>query len=86
MDNMADATAAAAAEAEISPKFYEKLRKRIVKNVSDVNANGLDCWEWCGPMKTGANYGTVHLRISTDRRNVNAHRASFIAYNSKSLL
>ena len=77
---------AVAAEAEIPPRFYTNLRKRIYKNVSDMNANGLGCWEWGGPKKTGANCGSVHLRLGMDRTTVNAPRASFIAFNEKFVL
>ena len=40
---------------EIPPKFYERLRRRILSNakVGDRFAYGMGCWMWHGKKKIG---------------------------------
>lgn len=71
---------------EIPDRFYDRLRERMLRKISDKDANGMGCWEWSGAKKGGSNYGVVHLRIGIDRMVVHAHRASYIAFNRRFLL
>ena len=36
---------------EIPPKFYERLRRRILIKVDDRFAYGMGCWMWRGEKK-----------------------------------
>ena len=38
---------------EIPPKFYERLRRRILSKVGDRFAYGMGCWMWHGEKKIG---------------------------------
>ena len=38
---------------EIPPKFYERLRGRILSKVGDRFAYGMGCWMWHGEKKIG---------------------------------
>ena len=38
---------------EIPPKFYERLRRRILSKVFDWFAYGMDYWMWPGEKKIG---------------------------------
>ena len=38
---------------EIPPKFYERLRRRILRKVGDRFAYGMGCWMWHGEKKIG---------------------------------
>ena len=38
---------------EILPKFYERLRRWILRKVGDGFAYGMGCWMWHGEKKIG---------------------------------
>ena len=38
---------------EIPPKFYERLRRRILSKVGDRFAYSMGCWMWHGEKKMG---------------------------------
>ena len=38
---------------EIPPKFYQRLRHRILSKVDDRFAYGMGCWMWHGEKKIG---------------------------------
>lgn len=62
--------------------FYERLRKRIVKN-SKTNCFNKGCWEWTGQLKNKTKYGKIDLQIGSDKLTSHAHRAAYIAYNNR---
>ena len=42
---------------EIPPKFYDRLRRRILSKVGDRFAYGMGCWMWHGEKKIGKMHG-----------------------------
>ena len=67
---------------DLPSAFYDRLRRRMEKNVISKTAFNKGCWLWAGSMKSNSTYGTCYLSLPKgDRMRVNAHRASYIAFN-----
>ena len=56
---------------DIPPKFYDRLKKRILTQVLENEGNN-DCWKWLGPTNKKDGYGHVVLSVAGDRMSVNA--------------